>query len=138
MQNPLFYCIFPALITNSPNNMSAISDITDIEIGIVQSTLDERWGKNAVEPQVVDVEARLSKGDRELTECPALYWEQADCHFIIIKTDDSQYRTQFYYGNREQFGTSIPEYDNMGDCVLSLLRLQADHEITRAEEQDSE
>jgi len=92
--------------------MSAISDITDTETGIVQSTLDERWGKDKVKPQVVDVEARLSKGDRELTECPVLYWEQ--------------------------FGTSIPEYDNMGDCVLSLLRLQADHEITRAEEQESE
>ncbi len=117
--------------------MSAIPDITDTETGIVQTTLDERWGKNKVQPQVVAVEARLSKGDRELTECPALYWEQGDCHFIIIKTDDNQYRTQFYYGNREQFGTSIPEYDNLGDCVLSLLRLQADHEITRAEEQDS-
>ncbi len=56
--------------------MSAISDITDTETGIVQSTLDERWGKNKALPQVVDVEARLSKGDRELTECPALYWEQ--------------------------------------------------------------
>ncbi len=117
--------------------MSSIPDITEIEKSIVRSTLDERWGKDNIELHIVDVEARLSKADRELTECPALYWEQGECHFVIIKTADSQYRTQFYYGNLEQFGTSIPEYDSIGDCVLSLLRLQADHELSRAEQQDS-
>jgi hypothetical protein len=117
--------------------MSAIPDITDTEIHTVRSILDERWSKDKVDLHVVDVEARLSPADRELTECPALYWEQGQCHFVIIKTDDSRYRTQFYYGNREQFGTGIPEYDNVGDCALSLLRLQADHESTRHEDNES-
>lgn len=119
------------------NPMSKIPDITDTEKWAVRSTLDERWGKDKVDLQVVDVEARLSKADRELTECPALYWEQSECHFVIIKTADSAYRTQFFYRNREQFGTGIPEYDNIGDCALSLLRLQADHELKRAQEEDA-
>jgi len=118
--------------------MSTIPDISDTEKWSVRSTLDERWGKDKVELHIVDVEARLSPADRELTECPALYWEQGECHFVIIKTDQSRYRTQFYYGNREQFGTSIPEYDNLSECVLSLLRLQADHELKRAQEKEDE
>jgi hypothetical protein len=117
--------------------MNTIPDISDTEKWSVRSTLNERWGKDRVELHVVDVEARLSPDDRELTECPALYWEQKKCHFVIIKTDINRYRTQFYYGNREQFGTSIPEYDNLAECALSLLRLQADHALTLAEKQDS-
>ena len=117
--------------------MSNICDINETERWTVRCSLDERWGKDKVEIHLADVEARLSKGDRELTECPALYWEQGECHFVIIKTNESIYRTQFYYGNREQFGTSIDEYNDLGDCVLSLLRLQADHERDRAEQKDS-
>ena len=117
--------------------MSAIADITETEKWTVRNSLDERWGKDKVELHIVDVEARLDPADRELTECPALYWEQEDCHFVIIKTGDKHYRTQFYYGNREQFGTGIHEYEDLGDCVLSLLRLQADHELSQSEATDS-
>ncbi len=137
MQIASFYCIFPALTSNDPHRMSKIPDITDTEKWAVRSTLDERWGKDKVDLEVVDVEARLSKADRELTECPALYWEQGDCHFVLIKTGESAYRTQFYYRNREQYGTGIHEYENIGDCALSLLRLQADHELKRAQEEDA-
>ncbi len=118
--------------------MGSIPDINDTEQRIVRSSLDERWGKDKVEFHLVDVEARLDPSDRELTECPALYWEQGDCHFVVIKTADNRYRTQFYYGNREQYGTGIHEYDELGDCVISLLRLQADHERDRQQENDPE
>ena len=117
--------------------MNTIPAISDTEKWTVRSTLNERWGKDKVELHVVEVEARLSPADRKLTEYPALYWEQDKCHFVIIKTHDNCYRTQFYYTNREQFGTSIPEYDNLAECALSLLRLQADHALTLAEKQDS-
>lgn len=118
--------------------MSTIPDINDTEKRIIRSCLDERWGKDSVDFQVVDVEARLDPSDRELTECPAVYWEQGKCHFVIIKTADNHYRTQFYYGNREQYGTGIHEYNDLGDCVLSLLRLQADHERDRQQELTAE
>ena len=61
---------------------------------------------------------------------PAVFWQQGDCHFVIMKTGESSYRTQFYYGNREQYGTGIHEYDDLAECTVSLLRLQADHEST--------
>lgn len=112
--------------------MINIPDITDSEQWTVQSTLDERWAKDAVRLELVDVEARLDPSDRELTACPAFYWENGDCHFVIIKVAERRYRTQFFYGNREQYGTGKREYDDLAECVVSLLRLQADHESTRS------
>ena len=112
--------------------MNDIPDITKTEQWAIKTSLDERWGSNAIAFELVDVEARLDPSDRELTECPAVYWQHGDCHFVIMKTGDSTYRTQFYYGNREQFGTGILEYDDITECVISLLRLQADHESTRS------
>lgn len=47
-----------------------------------------------------------------------------------MKTGESSYRTQFYYGNREQYGTGMHEYDDLAECTVLLLRLQADHEST--------
>lgn len=112
--------------------MSAIADITDTEKWTVRSSLAERWGNDAVNPQIVDAEARLNPDDRELADCPALYWEHNGCHFGILKTGQRRYRTPFYYANREQFGTSVHEYEDLGDCVLNLLRLQADHERSQS------
>ena len=50
--------------------MSDIPDFTDSEQWTIKSSLDERWGKDVVKPELVDVEARLDPSDRELTECP--------------------------------------------------------------------
>ena len=82
--------------------VSDIPDLTDSEQWTIQSSLDERWGKDVVTPELVDVEARLDPSDRELTDCPAVFWQRGDCHFVIMKTGESTYRAQFYYGNREQ------------------------------------
>jgi len=118
--------------------MGSITDISDTEQWTVRNSLDERWGKDKVDLHIVDVDARLDPSDRELTECPALYWEQGESYFVILKTGHHRYRTQFHYGNREQFGSGITEYEELGECVLSLLRLQADHERSRTEEKDSD
>ncbi len=112
--------------------MINIPEITDSEQWAVQSTLDERWEKNLVKLELVDIEARLDPSDRELTDCPAFFWQSGDCHFVIMKVAESCYRTQFFYGNREQYGTGKHEYDDLSECVVSLLRLQADHESTRS------
>jgi len=112
--------------------MSDIPDITDTEHWTIKTSLDERWGTDVITPELVDVEARLDPSDRELTECPAVFWQYKDCHYIIMKTGENSYRTQFYYGNREQFGTGIREYEDLADCVVSLLQLQADHDSTRS------
>lgn len=107
--------------------MPEVADITENEIWVVKSTLRERYDFD-VELQIADSEIRLRPSDRTLTECPVFYWEVGGCHFVIFKTGDSRYRCQFYYRLYQQVGTGIPEYDNLAECVVSLLQVQADHE----------
>lgn len=111
--------------------MAKVPDLTDLEKHIIQQTIDERWGKGKVTAEEVEVEIRLSPADRELTACPAMYWEHEDCQFVLAKSGESRYRSQFFYSVKDRFGTGIDEYADLGDCVLYLLRLQADHESER-------
>lgn len=110
--------------------LSTIPDFTDTERRIVQQTVNERYGE-PIAVESADAEIRLYPDDRELTSVPVLYWEARDAHFVIFKVGEKTYRNQFFYTVREQFGTGREEFDEIGDCVITLLRVQADHESTR-------
>jgi hypothetical protein len=112
--------------------MTATPDFTDAEITEVRVAVQQRFGR-AIEPDLAESEIRLDANDRELTVCPALYWKERGCHFVILKTGTDRFRSQFFYSVREQYGTGIEEYDNITDCVLTLLKLQADQESLRAD-----
>ena len=112
-----------------------IPDFTDSQIWTVESTLAERF-KEKIETQIIDSEIRLYPHDRELTPVSGLYREAEDCHFVIFKTGQSKYRCQFFYRIHQQYGTGIEEYDEIEDCIISLLRVQADH--TRNSQQKNE
>ena len=111
--------------------MNKAPDFTDTERDVVAQTVKERFGK-PVEVQSADAEIRLYPDDRELTEVPVLYWAERDCQFVVFKTGDSRFRNQFFYTRRDQYGTGREEYDDLLDCVVTLLRVQADHEAQRA------
>ncbi len=108
--------------------MAQISDFTDAQLWTLRTTLDERWGKDAVQYELADAEIRLHPGDRELTECPVAVFKKDNCSFVIMKTGDSRFRGQFFYRNYQQYGTAKKEFDNMGDCVVTLLQTHADKE----------
>lgn len=105
-------------------------DFTDAERWTVETAVKERYGK-ALPVELADSDVRLDPGARELTTCPALYWSERGAHFIIIKTGTDRFRCQFFYSVREQYGTGREEYDDLLECVTTLLRLQADHEKER-------
>ncbi len=111
--------------------MSPISDFTETERAVVEQTVRERYGK-PVDVQVADAEIRMYPDDHALTEVPVLYWAERGCQFVIFKVGEGRYRNQFFYSVREQYGTGRDEYDDIGDCVVTLLRVQADHEAQRA------
>lgn len=96
----------------------------------MHTALRERYGKD-IEVQLADTEVRLRPADRELTECPALFWNEAGASFVIIKTGPKNYRAQFYYGLHEQFGTGIDEFDDIAECTVVLLQTQSDYESSR-------
>ena len=110
--------------------MSAIEDYTDSELWLIKSTLKERYGKD-VDIQLADIELRLNPYATELTPCPAAYWEDEGCHFIVCKSGDSRYRCQFYYCVHQMYGTGVEEYDDLSECTVSLLQVQADYAANR-------
>jgi len=116
-----------ALKRKNDKTMSQITDdFSERELSVIQDTLRERYGQTMT-IQEADAEIRLSPDDRELTLCPVVLW-QATANFVLFKTGKSRYRCQFFYRPHEQFGTSIKEFDNIGDCVIALLKAQETHE----------
>ena len=107
--------------------MPEIPDITDSERWVIETTLKERYGEPK-ELQLADAEIRLMPSDRELSSCPVVYWNHDTCHFVIFKTGDRKYRCQFFYRGYQQDGTGMYEYDDLTECIVSLLQTQADYE----------
>lgn len=103
------------------------ADFTDSELKLVNQSLLERYGR-VVPFQIADAEVQLDPEEEKLTECPTLYWEERGAHFVVIKIGDSRYTGQFFYSEATQFGTGRPMFDNLGDCVITLLQVQSDHE----------
>jgi hypothetical protein len=123
--------ILPAMIPTPEVKFSAMSntipDFTDNEVKLVNQALHERYGRR-VPVQVADAELQLGPTEGELTVCPTLYWEERGAHFVVFKLGDCLYRGQFYYSETTQFGTGKEIFDNLGDCVVTLLQVQSDHE----------
>ncbi len=112
--------------TRQTKRMPEIKDFTDSEKWIIETTLKERYG-NTVPYDLADAEIRLAPSDRELSACPVAYWQTGGCNFVLFKSGDRRYRCQFFYRNYQQFGTGVYEYDDLAECMVSLLQAQADH-----------
>ena len=80
-----------------------IPDFTDSELWAVRSTLKERYGKD-IEPQLADTEVMLGGEAGGMAWCPTLFWTAKGANF-----------------------TGIDSHDNIGDCVVSVLQVEADH-----------
>ncbi|MBL1276017.1 MAG: hypothetical protein COB30_008005 [Ectothiorhodospiraceae bacterium] len=50
---------------------------------------------------------------------------------MIAKLGPFQYHNPFFYRGNEPFGTGRDDYDDILDCTVTLLRLQADHQSSR-------
>jgi len=106
--------------------MSTIPDFTDNELWTIRTTLKERYGAEK-EVHPAETELRLDRSSTRLVSCPTVYWEDGSCHFVVFKTGDKRYRCQFFYRVHQQYGTGIEEFDDLSECVVTLLQVQADH-----------
>lgn len=123
----MHYLADGALVPLNLVPMAEIPDITETEHWILGITLKERYGRD-VEIQLADAEIRLSPSDRDLASCPVIYWRDDEgCNFVVFKTGDRKYRCQFFYRAYQQYGTGVHEYDDLSECIVSLLQAQADH-----------
>ena len=114
-------------MTDSPRT---IPDFNPAERWVIESALKQRYG-HLVQIELADSELRLDPEAPVLTPCPSVFWCERDCNFLIFKTGEDRFRSQFYYSDEEHFGTGRAEYDELAECVSLLLRLQADHEKLR-------
>lgn len=103
-----------------------ICDFTESEFELVAELLQQRYRQPTL-PELADSELQLDPGSAELTTCPTLYWSMQGANFVVCKTAESRYRCQFFYADADQYGTGQTVYTDLGDCVLMLLRVQADH-----------
>ncbi|HEB81607.1 MAG TPA: hypothetical protein ENJ11_01965 [Gammaproteobacteria bacterium] len=113
--------------------MNRVPDFSDNDLWIIKSTLQERYGE-APDVQLAETELRLDLSRTELSTCPAAYWEVEGCHFVIAKTGDNRYRCQFFYRVHQMYGTGRDEYDDLTECVVTLLQVQADQQVKDAGE----
>ena len=116
--------------------MSTIKDFSDAEQWTVNTTLRERWPNQDLDLQLADVEIKMFPHERELTLCPALFWQVGATSFVIVKVGERAYRSQFYYKGFQQYGTGKSEFDDIADCTTTLLQVHADKEADLRKEQE--
>ena len=104
-----------------------IADFSDSELKLLNQTLIERYGR-MVPLQTADAEIQLRAESDALDTCPVVYWEERGAHFVVFKLGDTRFKAQFFYNEATQYGTGKESFDNLGDCVVTLLQVQADHE----------
>ena len=104
-----------------------IPDFTETELTAAAGVLARRYGEQ-VDLELADSELKLDAGDAEMMVCPTLYWTRRGAQFVVFKVGVERYRCQFFYSDADQYATGRPEYDEIEDCVLTLLRVQSDHE----------
>lgn len=104
-----------------------IPDFTLAEQELVAGLLLRRYSRS-VPLQLADSELRLDAGSAELTLCHTLYWSERGAQFAVCKVAAARYRCQFFYSESEQYGTGRTEYNDLENCVTTLLQVQSDHE----------
>ena len=112
------------------DSAETIPDFNSAERWVIESALKERYG-HLVQIELADSELKLDPETPVITVCPTVYWSERGCNFLIFKTREDRYRSQFFYSDEEHYGTGRTEYDELAECVGLLLQLQADHEKQR-------
>lgn len=114
--------------------MPAVNDFSESETQAIETTLNERWPGQDLDIQLADVEIKLDPDDREFSEVPAIFWLVDEANFVIAKTGERSYRCQFYHRGYQQHGAGNTEFDNIADCLVTLLQVHADKETMLREE----
>ena len=107
-------------------------DFAESEITTIQNAVDTRWKKDKKKVHLADIEITRTAKDEKTTLCPAAVWETADCTFVVIKVDEFVYKSVFYYLGTKQIDTGISEYNDLSDCVLTLMKVQANFMLSNS------
>jgi hypothetical protein len=53
---------------------------------------------------------------------------------VVAKSGPAGYRAMFFYSVKDRFGTGTEEYDNLGDSIITLLKVQEKEHERRNQE----
>ena len=107
--------------------MSKTEEYSSVDLAIIQEILFERYSR-VVRIEQGDAELHLDSKSKELTSCPAVYWEMENVGFVVFRLGKTSYRSQFFYDTSEQFNTGHGEFTNLAECVRMLYtRAREDH-----------
>ena len=106
------------------------SDFNATELNIIKDATSKRW--KDVDIHLADIEITRTAKDEKTTLCPAAVWETADCTFVVSKVDEFVYKSVFYYLGTKQIDTGISEYNDLSDCVLTLMKVQANFMLSNS------
>ncbi|MDM8569910.1 hypothetical protein QUF50_10465 [Thiotrichales bacterium HSG1] len=106
--------------------MQKTPDFDGSEIWTIRTTLKERYGQH-IEVQLADTQVKIGS---DSLWCPTVYWYVEPVHFVIFKTGLGHYRCHFFYNENEQYGTGIEEFDNISECIVTLLQVEQKHNDT--------
>ena len=114
----------------------SIPDFSESELWLIRQTLEERYGEPR-EIELADAEVRIHPEERELTECPVVVWQdpETDATFVVFKLGADGYRAQFFYRGYQQYGLADKNFDDLAECVVTILQVQVDHEVKHRAEQ---
>jgi hypothetical protein len=106
--------------------MSSIPGFSDSELHHVRGMLTQQVKKD-VEIQLSNCGLTLAKNPGQPILCPTVHWNANGANFIVYKTGDSCYKTQFFYTPHEQYGPHAEEYNNLCECVATVMQAQSEH-----------
>ena len=98
---------------------------TERECQAVQQVLNERY-KSPIEIHLADCEVQPDKELDERVECPAIFWSDLNCNFVLIEMADDEFKGFFFYQPDEHFASTQQPYSDAANCVIAILQSQAD------------
>lgn len=102
----------------------ATIDFTQSEIDSIKKHVDSRWKAKDHGIHMADIEV---SGE----EKPAAVWEDTYYTFVIIKMTAFTYKNMFYFMRDKRFDTGVDQYNDLDECVDSLMKAQADFSLSK-------
>ncbi len=102
-----------------------VEDFNEHEINIAKKLIDNRWKNGNVNIHLADIEY-TKENEESPKPYPALVWEYKVTTFVILKIANLTYKSFFYYKNNKRFDTGVLEYNDLHECVMTIMKAQAD------------
>jgi hypothetical protein len=100
-------------------------DFTQSEVETIQKHVDDRWREKDHGVHLGDIEI-----DGE--EQAAAVWEHKHYTFIVVKVAAFKYRALFYFLRDKRFDAGVDEYNDLDECVDSIMKAQADFSLSKS------